>query len=152
MDGRTETAYPVPTKVFSNLSPETTMLLHPLLKVFATHLKTKGSAVLQPLTTMMATVKLTQFHAVFCTIGWSSTLMAVSTPEAPVMVLLIITLGRFCPEQEYGTASCMVQTTVCLWFVIVCSFMFVHLVCSYPLLSSVNVNHAQVVDSTLVVQ
>jgi len=32
--------------------------------------------------------------------------MAVSTPEAPVMVLLIIMLGRFCPEQEYGTASC----------------------------------------------
>ena len=70
------------------------------LKVVATHLKTKGSAVLQPLTTMMATVKLTQFYAVFCTIGWSSTLMAVSTPEAPVMVLLIIMLGRFCPEQE----------------------------------------------------
>jgi len=106
VDGRTETAYPVPTKVFSNLSPETTMLLQPLLKVFATRLKTKGSAVLQPLTTMMATVKLTQFYDVFCTIGWCSTLMAVSTPEAPVMVLLITTLGRFHPEQEYGTASC----------------------------------------------
>ena len=32
--------------------------------------------------------------------------MVVSTPAAPVMVLLIIMLGRFCPEQEYGTASC----------------------------------------------
>jgi len=32
-----------------------------------------------------------------------------------------------------------IQTTMCLWFVTVCSFMFVHLVCSYPLLSSVNV-------------
>ena len=46
----------------------------------------------------------------------------------------------------------MVQTTMCLWFVTVCSFTFLHLVCSYPLLSSVNVNHVQVVDSTLVVQ
>jgi len=54
--------------------------------------------VLQPLTTIMGTVKLTQFHAVFCIIGQSSTLMAVSTAEAPVIVLLIIMLGRFCPE------------------------------------------------------
>jgi len=64
--------------------------------------------------------------------------MAVSTPAAPVMVLLIITLGRFCPEQEYGTASYtgadynvpLVRDSL--------QFLFVHLVCSYPLLSSVN--------------
>ena len=56
---------------------------------------------------MMGTVKLTQSHVVFCFI-WMEFYFngAVSTPGVPIMVLFIITLGRFCTEREYGTASC----------------------------------------------